>query len=171
MLQKRMLALSMFMAALLLISCGKSESVPEEAAVNLVGSLSDIMATVYENADLSQEFRDSLALQYDSGNLADLPVETVDYLIGTPDVEYEEGVYSLPLMNVIPYQFLLLRMPQGADIEAAKQSILDNADTRKWICVEAENVVVENVGDVILFVMGDTDSTNALRTAFLELGA
>ena len=63
-----------------------------------------------------------------------------------------------------------LRLPEGADVEAAKQTISDNADPRKWICVEAESVVVENVGEVILFVMGDTNTTNAIRSAFLALG-
>ena len=91
-------------------------------------------------------------------------------MIGTADVEYEEGFYSLPMINVVPYQCILLRLPEGADMEAAKQTIADHADPRKWICVEAESVVVENVGDVILFVMGDSQTTNAMSAAFLALG-
>ena len=55
-------------------------------------------------------------------------------------------------------------------METAKTTIKDHADPRKWICVEAESVVVENVGDVILFVMADTDTANAIRNTFLALG-
>ena len=36
-------------------------------------------------------------------------------------------------------------------------------------CVEAESVVVENVGDVILFIMADKDDADAAKEAFLAL--
>lgn len=166
MLKKGKLLLSVLTAALLLTSCGKSGS-DDVADVNLIGPLSDIMGTLYENAELSQDFKESMENDFDSG---EIPAESAEYLIGTADVEYEEGYYSMPLMNVVPYQCILLRLPEGADVEAAKQTISDHADPRKWVCVEAESVVVENVGNVILFVMGDTETTNALRSAFLELG-
>ena len=157
------------MAALLLISCGKSDGDNNgngDTEAKLVGPLSEIMDSVYENADLPQDFRDSMA-DFDSG---EIPEDSAEYLIGTADVEYTEGYYSMPMLNVVPYQCILLRLPEGADIEAAKQTISDHADPRKWICVEAESVIVENVGDVVLFVMGDSPTTNAMRTAFLELG-
>lgn len=169
MFKKRMLLLSMLVASMLLGSCGKSGengSGSEETEAKLVGSLSEIMDSVYENADLSQDFRDAMA-DFDSG---EIPAESAEYMIGTANVEYEEGFYSLPMINVVPYQCILLRLPEGADMEAAKQTIADHADPRKWICVEAESVVVENVGDVILFVMGDSQTTNAMSAAFLALG-
>lgn len=164
--KKRTLLLSVLMAALLLTSCGKSDS-SDAADVNLIGPLSDIMDTVYENADLSQDFRDSMEGSFDSG---EIPADSAEYMIGTADVEYTESYFSMPMINTVPYQCILLRLPAGADVEAAKQAISDNADPRKWICVEAESVVVENVGEVILFVMGDTNTTNAIRSAFLALG-
>ena len=57
----------------------------------------------------------------------------------------------------------------GDDIDNAKREIADNADPKKWVCVEAESVIVESNGDVILFVMADTDTAEALRDAFLAL--
>ena len=164
MLKKRIIFLFLISASLLLISCGKSAG--EDTSPKLVGSLSEIMDSVYENAELSQDFRDSLA-NFDSG---EIPAESAEYLIGTTDVAYDESFYSVPMMNVIPYQCILLRLPEGADVDAAKQTLADHADPRKWICVEAESVIVENVGDVVLFVMGDSQTANALQTAFLSLG-
>lgn len=164
MFKKVLTTLSLTAISLFLISCGKAGG--EESSSNLVAPLSEIMDSLYENADLSQDFKDSLA-DFDSG---EIPSESSEYLIGTAEIEYTESFYSVPLMNVVPYQCILLRMPEGADMEAAKQTIADHADPRKWICVEAESVIVENVGDVILFVMGDSQTTNALQTAFLTLG-
>lgn len=165
MFKKRMVFLFLITASLLLISCGKADG-KDTSSPKLVGSLSEIMDSVYENADLSQDFRDSLA-GFDSG---EIPAESAEYLIGTTDVAYDESFYSMPMMNVIPYQCILLRLPEDADVDAAKQTLADHADPRKWICVEAESVIVENVGDVVLFVMGDSQTTNALQTAFLALG-
>lgn len=164
MLKKVLITLSLTAVSLFFVSCGKAGG--EEVSSKLAAPLSEIMASVYENAELSQDFRDSLA-GYDSG---EIPSDSAEYLIGTAEVEYTESFYSVPMMNAIPYQCILLRLPEGADMEAAKQTIADHADPRKWICVEAESVVVENVGDVILFVMSDSQTANALQTAFLALG-
>lgn len=163
MLKRRLVVLSLTVLALLLVSCGKAGGT--ETAAELTGPLSEIMDAVYENADLSQEFRDSMA-DFDSG---EIPAESAEYLIGTTDVSYEESFYSIPLINVVPYQCILLRLPEGTDIEAAKQTLADHADPRKWVCVEAESVIVENVGNVVLFAMGDSQTTNALQTSFLTL--
>lgn len=166
--KKGILTLALLTVSVLLTACGSAggDSAAGDSEQKLVGSLSEIMDSVYENAELSQEFRESMA-NFSSG---EIPAESSEYLIGTADVEYEEGYFSVPMINVQAYQCILLRLPEGADIEAAKQTIADNADPRKWICVEAESVIVENVGDVVLFVMGDSETTNALRTSFLALG-
>ena len=78
-------------------------------------------------------------------------------------------VDSAPMMSSIAYQCVLLRVSEDQDIEAAKKLLEENADPAKWICVEAESVVVENVGDVILFIMADKDVADAAKEAFLAL--
>ena len=163
MLKKRFLALTLMTAALLLVSCGSAD---KKGSEKMPATLPEVMDVVYKNAELDQEFRDSLD-GFDSG---EIPAESAEYLIGTSAVEYTESFYSMPMMNAVAYQCILLRLPEGADVEAAKQTIADSADPRKWVCVEAESVIVENVGNVILFVMGDSKTTNALLTAFLALG-
>lgn len=167
--KKRLLILPMLLLSLILVSCGKTEgndAAGENTEPKLVGSLSEIMDSVYESADLSQDFRDAMA-GFEAG---EIPAESAEYLIGTADVEYAESYYSIPMINVNPYQCILLRLPEGADVEAAKETLLANADPRKWVCVEAESVVVENVGDVILFLMADTATADAIKASFLALG-
>lgn len=167
MLKKSIVMFSLLITVIALTACGSTDkdSAAGEAAPKLTGTLSEIMDSVYENADLSQDFRDSMA-NFSSG---EIPAESSEYLIGTADVAYDESFFSVPMINVQAYQCILLRLPENADIEAAKQTIADNADPRKWICVEAESVVVENVGDVILFVMADTETAEALRSSFLAM--
>lgn len=161
MFRKKWILLSLVTAAVLLTSCGKTDKKEAE----LVGPLSEVMDSLYENADLPQDFRDSLA-DFSTG---EIPAESAEYLIGTTEVAYDESYFSVPMMNVVAYQCILLRLPEGADVDAAKQTIADHADPRKWVCVEAESVIVENVGNVVLFIMGDSQITNAMQEAFLAL--
>lgn len=132
---------------------------------NLTGTLDEIMSRMYENAELTQDFRDSM--QY--FEQSEIAPEDAEYVIGTSDLNYEEALFSAPMMNAVAYQCILLRMSEGADMEASKEAILKNADPRKWICVEAESTVVENVGDIILFVMAEEEIASALRTSFLQM--
>lgn len=162
MFKKKWIVLSLITAAALLTACGKTDKKEAE----LVGPLSEIMDSLYENADLPQDFRDSLA-NYSTG---EIPAESAEYLIGTTDVAYEESYFSVPMINAVAYQCILLRLPEDTDMEAAKQTLADHADPRKWVCVEAESVIVENVGNVVLFIMGDSQVTNAMSEAFKALG-
>lgn len=125
------------------------------------GSLSDIMTGIYENADLSEDFREGL------NNFETLEL-TDDFemsVLGTDEISYTEGVVSMPMMSSVAYQCVLLRVPED-DVETVKQQIKDNADLNKWVCVSAETMLVESRGDVIFFVMGDNDVAYALNSAF-----
>ena len=71
MFQKKIAVLSALMIiSLFLISCGKSDNnaADEGTEPKLVGSLSEIMDSIYENADLSQDFRDAME-GFDSGEI------------------------------------------------------------------------------------------------------
>ena len=141
--------------------CGQQAQKQE----NLTGTLEEIMDQVYENAELSQDFRDAMQ----DFARSEITADDAEYLIGTADIDFAEALISTPMINVAAYQCILIRMNDGADIEAAKEKILANADPRKWICVEAESTVVEINGDVILFIMGDAANTAALKDSFLQL--
>ena len=64
---------------------------------------------------------------------------------------------------------MCIRDSDNADVEAVKKQIKENANPRKWICVEAEEVVVENVGNVVLFLMADKEEATPIKEAFLNL--
>ena len=161
--KKRMMAccLTLVLALAVFAGCGK-----EQQAANLEGSCEEILTKVYENAKLDDELRE--AMEY--YQTAPIDETTAEYLLGTTDVKYAEAVVSAPMMNAVAYQCVILRVAEGEDVEAAKKLLTDNADPRKWVCVEAESVVVENVGDVILYIMADQTTADAVKTSFLALG-
>ena len=138
-------------------ACGTKK----ESADKLTGNLNDIMAGIYENADLSDDFREGLEF-FETFELTD-DMETS--ILGTDEIDYTEGVVSMPMMSSIAYQCVLLRVEEG-NVDTVKQQIKDNTDLNKWICVSAETMLVESRGDVIFFVMGENDTAYALNTAF-----
>lgn len=156
---RRLICVWLSVCMVMLGGCGK------QAPEKLSGTLDEIMDQVYEKAELNQDFRDSMK----DFMRSEIAKEDAEFIIGTADVDYAEAVISTSMVNVVAYQCILIRMNEGADIEAAKEKIASSADPRKWICVEAESTVVENNGDVILFVMGDAAVTSALKDSFMQL--
>ena len=167
---KKILVLFMtgVMLAGVLAGCGK-KATEENKTANLEGTCSEILEKVYETAELDADFRESLQY-YENTEIPSDDEEMESYMIGTNGVDYTDSVYSAPMMSSIAYQCVLLRLEADEDVEAAKQTLLAAADPRKWICVEAESIQVENVGDVVMVIMANEETANAMVAAFKALG-
>lgn len=143
--------------ALNFAACGKGEG----KAAALEGNLSDILASIYANVELDAEFKEwAQGLEN-----TELTAELASAILGTEEVAFTEGLVSVPMMSSVAYQCVLLRVDE-ADVESAKQKILDSADPDKWVCVSAETVLVENRGNVIFFIMASKEEAYALSKAF-----
>lgn len=144
-------------------ACGTSSGNASE--IHIEGELPDILTQIYENANLDAEFRESL--QYYMTDT--LTQENEQAILGTADASYIEGIYSVPMMSSIAYQCVLLRVEQD-NVETVKTALRENADVNKWVCVSAETVLVENVGDLVLFIMSGEDVAYAVSESFQALG-
>lgn len=146
-------------AAALCIACGSGGQTSDK----LDGSLNDIMSGIYENAELSADFREGLA----NFETLELTEDFETAVLGTDEINYTEGIVSMPMMSSVAYQCVLLRVEED-EVETVKQQIKDNADLNKWICISAETMLVESRGDVVFFVMGENDTVYALNDAFQQ---
>ena len=66
---------------------------------------------------------------------------------------FSEGAMFAPMIGTIPFIGYVFTLDADADVEAFMQTLKDNADPRWNICTEAEEVIVANVGNTVLFVM------------------
>ena len=161
---KRVAAVGMMFVMLFsFAACGKTTA--SEEAEALSGSCIDILNKVYETADLDASMRDAMQ-DYE---MTTIDADMEEYVLGTDEITYTDSAYSAPMMTSVAYQCVVLRVPDGTDVPKAKQTLLDNANPAKWICVEAESVAVESIGDVILYVMGFDEDVSAIKDAFLAL--
>ncbi len=164
MLKKRNIAAAVilsFLISILFTGCGKKEI----DNVSLEGSCHNILSQLYATADVDDTVREAL----ENYVAMEIPDENQEYLLGTTEIEFTDSVASVPMVNVDPYQCVLLRVKDPDKVDEAKQLLSDNADPRKWVCVEAESVIIENVGDVILYIMAEQKTAEAVRNAFLAL--
>lgn len=149
--------LSLFLAmtmALSLAACGSTE--PEPTTVGQI-LLADFKAKIEENADITaQELADGLLThQIVQFSGASMPVEQ-GLLMGFGNAEitgFKEGVMFAPMIGTIPFIGYVFTMEDGADVEGFVKTLQDNADPRWNICTEAEETVVDYVGDKVFFVM------------------
>ena len=118
---------------------------------NIEGSLADIMPKLYEG--IAEEERPMM--------LTDIEVskEDIEYYIGTKDVDFKEALVSESGVGAIAHSVVLLRLNDAKDADAVVAKVKESANPRKWICVEAENVIVKNKGDLVVLIMSNELAT------------
>ena len=99
--------------------------------IHIEGKLEDIMTKVYEGI---KEEELPMMLQ----NI-ELTEEDIEYYIGTNDIKWKEAIASESGIGSIAHSVVLIRMSEDVtenDIEDAKNKIKENANPRKWLCVD-----------------------------------
>ena len=88
---------------------------------------------------------------------ASMPVEA-GFLMGFANeiTGFEEAVMFSPMIGTIPFVGYVFTMADGADMDAFVQTLTDHADPRWNICTEAEETVVETLGNKVFFLMCPT---------------
>ena len=81
-------------------------------------------------------------------------------------VKGAEGLVSEPMMGSFAHSVVLVRLPEGTDVSAFASKVKNNADPRKWICVEAETVEVRTKGNLVLLVMSSKETANKIVSRF-----
>ena len=69
---------------------------------------------------------------------------------------FEEGAMFGPMIGTIPFIGYIFKLADGADVEAFKTLLTDNANLRWNICTSAEEMVCENEGNTVFFLMCPT---------------
>ena len=63
-----------------------------------------------------------------------------------------------PMMGSMAFSMVLVRVADGVDAKSVAESMKSGIDTRKWICVEADDLKVAGFGDVVMLIMVNSDS-------------
>ena len=149
--------LILVMVSMLLLSfaaCGKKEANPLDDM-----ALSDIMSQILDGVETPMVGE------------VEITDENIGMYLFIDPVEGAEGLASEGMISAIAHSICLYKVPEGADVDAVAQSIKDNANPRKWICVEAEKTEVVVQGRVILLAMSSAATVDAIVANFNALAA
>lgn len=123
----------------------------------LKGDLTKIVEKIYEKKDTG------LMLQNTPVDLADKDI--VKYNTGLEDVsKVKEAVVSEAMISSQAYSMVILRVNDPADVKEVANAMLNGIDTRKWICVAADDIKVVTHDDLVLLAMVDS-SMNEVVTS------
>lgn len=70
---------------------------------------------------------------------------------------FSEGAMFAPMIGSIPFVGYIFTLEDGTDVAAFMDNLKTNADLRWNICTEADEMVVENAGNKVFFVMCPTN--------------
>lgn len=67
-----------------------------------------------------------------------------------------DGAVYEPMMGSQAFSLVLVRVADAADAESVAREMKTNIDPRKWICVQADQIMAAGYGDVVMFIMLDS---------------
>lgn len=102
------------------------------------------------------------------GNV-EITAENEAYYIGATGLKYDSAMASEAMIGSIAYSVALVRLTDGEDASAAVTAIKEQVNPRKWICVEAETVIVDHAGQLVILIMAEDATAQALYTGFKTL--
>lgn len=136
---------------LLFTGCGKKSK-------NLDLSATEIIDKVYEGLD---DLPAVATITVDKDNFSNF--------FGAENVDFEEAAVSEAMINAVAHSVGVVKLKDGADVEKVKKEIKEKANPRKWVCVEAESVIVESRGNTIILIMSFEDTADKIATNFRNL--
>lgn len=128
-----------------LVGCGTKDS-DDTSKVTTSSSLTDIMKQLYNGIS-----EDELPMMIENIELNDENFKSYAFA----DIKYKEAIASECMTGSTPHSIVLIRLEDKNDSDTAVKDIKENADPRKWICVEAENTYVLSNDDLVLLIMTD----------------
>lgn len=106
---------------------------------------------------------------YDTYSLGELPVFTEGMPVDLTDADavkaytgldsadgVAEAVFSETTMGSQAYSLVIVKLSDTAKTEEIKKAMFEGINTRKWICVEADQLRVVSSADLVMLVMADS---------------
>ena len=149
---KKMIVLMLVLAmALSMAACGAKKA---EEKASLTGTMEENALKIIEIAPV--EFMGG-TMPVDLTDTSEDGKWALSYFTGLTDAAKltDVAVYE-SMMGSHAFSLVMVRTAEGVDPKAVAQEMSDNIDTRKWICVGADEKIVAGYGDVVMLIMLDS---------------
>lgn len=147
------LALSLVLS---LTACGKKAEETQAPALSVSGTMEELLNKTIEQRPV--EFMGGV-IPLDLTDSSEDGLWALKSYTGLDSAEkISEAAAFEPMMGSLAFSLVLVRVAEGADSKAVAEAMQSGIDTRKWICVEADDLKVAGFGDVVMLVMVNSDS-------------
>ena len=147
------LALTMVLA---MTACGGKKAEETQPALSVSGTMEELLNKTIEQRPV--EFMGGV-IPVDLTDSTEDGLWAIKSYTGLEDAsQISEAAAFEPMMGSMAFSMVLVRVAEGADAKAVAESMKSGIDTRKWICVEADDLKVAGFGDVVMLIMVNSDS-------------
>ena len=147
------LALSLVLS---LAACGGKKAEETQPALSVEGTMEELLNKTIEERPV--EFMGGV-IPVDLTDSSEDGLWAIKSYTGLDDAaQITEAAAFEPMMGSMAFSMVLVRLAEGADAKAVAEAMKAGIDTRKWICVEADDLKVAGFGDVVMLIMVNSDS-------------
>ena len=144
----------------LVLNNGSKSNLP---AITSAENLTTLVDSIYQGVTV--EMPGVMTLSIDVTD-----AEAVSHMTGLENGnELEYLVVSEPMMSSQAYSLVLAKVKSGVNASKIAETMKNNIDTRKWICVTAEKLYATNSGDVVCLIMTRADLAKSVFDSFKTL--
>ena len=150
------LALSLVMS---LAACGSNAEATEpstEAAVSLEMSCEELLNKIVEIQPV--EFMGG-TMPVDLTDTSEEGLWSIEYFTGLKDAsQITEACVFEPMMGSIAFSMVMVRVAPEAGTKTVAEAMKNGINTRKWVCVGADDLLVAGYADMVMLIMVDTNT-------------
>lgn len=85
--------------------------------------------------------------------------DSVKYMTGLDSADgITEAAVFEPMMGSIAFSMVMVRVAEGTEAKAVAEAMKNGIDTRKWVCVEANDLMIATHDDVAMLIMVDSNN-------------
>lgn len=150
------LALAAVMTLGLFAGCGSAKT--EETTVSTTAPAAAVEDTLEELinqvAELNPVEFDCNVTNLDLSDTSETGLWMLKSFTGLDSAEtITEAAAFEPMIGSIAFSMVMVRVADGQDPQTVAENMKSGVDPRKWICVEADDLMVAGYGDVVMLVM------------------
>lgn len=152
------LALSLVLS---LAACGgnaapETTEAPTEAAVSVEATCEELLNQIVEKQPV--EFMGGI-MPVDLTDTSEDGLWAISYYTGLQDASQitEVSVFE-PMMGSIAFSMVMVRVAPEAGTKTVAEAMKTGIDTRKWVCVGADELMVAGYADMVMLIMLDSNT-------------
>ena len=131
--------------------------------VNSIEDLADLVNKVYEGVTVEMYNVETRDIDISDAST----VKSYTGLENGDDLEY--AVVSEPMINAQAYSLVMAKVKDGVNANEVAKEMSEKIDTRKWICVSADQLYATNSGNIVFLIMTDKEKATGIYESFKTL--